>query len=455
MVTGGGGGGWPAEDSPVSEVLRTDLYELRMAASYLRRRMHGSATFSLFVRRVPPGRRFLVAAGVASCLEFLERYRLSGEDLEELARLGFDRPTLDDLATVRFSGDVMAVPEGRIVLAGEPLLEVTAPIAEAQLVETALLQLTTFPTAVASKAARCRLAAGDAMELVEFGLRRAQGAEAGTAAAWGAGIVGFAGTSNVEAALRFGMRAVGTMAHSYVEAFPDELSAFRAFAEDHPSQSTFLVDTYDTEQGIARAIEVIRALDLPHAAVRLDSGHLGELARTARRLLDEAGLASVRIFVSGNLDEHRLSELVASGAPVDGAGVGTQLAVSADAPYLETVYKLVAYEGRPVRKLSEGKASLPGAKQVWRRRGLADVVCLRHEEPPADAEALLEPVMAGGRRLLPTLSADKTLTEANRRFDEDLGRLPPAARALEGAPLEAALSPELVRLAEALRASRR
>ena len=251
------------------------------------------------------------------------------------------------------------MPEGRIVFAGEPLLEVTAPIAEAQLAETVLCNTMTFHTTAASKAARSRIAAAGTMELVDFGLRRTQGIEAGMVVARATAMVGFAATSNVEAAWQLGLTPAGTMAHSYVEAFPTETQAFRAFAEDLPEQATFLVDTYDTLGGVREAVDVIRSLGLEHrAGIRLDSGDLSVLSKESRRILDEAGLPEVRIVVSGGLDEHRIADLVAAGAPVDVAGIGTRLGVSADAPYLDTVYKLVAYDGRPVAKLSASKETL-------------------------------------------------------------------------------------------------
>ncbi len=367
----------------MGHALLTDLYELRMAASYLRRGMEEPATFSLFVRQLPPGRGFLVAAGLEACLDYLESYRFEEEELVWLERAGFDRETLERFAQLRFTGEIWAVPEGRIVLANEPLLEVSAPIAEAQLVETYLLNQVTYQSAIATKAARCRLAAGD-IELVDFALRRTHGVEAGMAVARLSAMVGFAATSNVEAARRFGLRPSGTMAHSYIEAFDDEKDAFIAFAEDRPDQVTFLVDPYDTLKGVDTAIDVIRRLGLGYPlGVRLDSGDLATLSREARRRLDDAGLERVRIFVSGGLDEYDLARFAAEELPIDAAGVGTRMGVSADAPYLDSVYKLVAFGDRPVLKLSTGKATLPGAKQVWRGKSLVeDVLSLRHEEGP-------------------------------------------------------------------------
>ena len=396
--------------------LLTDLYGLNMAASYLGRGMDRDATFSLFVRQLPSSRGFLVAAGLDDCLDHLEQFCFAADDLDYLATIGFDAAALDALVRVRFTGEVRAVPEGRIVFANEPLLEVTAPIAEAQLVESFLLNQVTMQTTLATKAARCVMAAGT-IDLVEFGFRRAQGIDAGLAAARLAVMVGFSGTSNVEAARRFGLRPVGTMAHSYVEAFPSELDAFRSFAQDRTDQSTFLVDTYDTLEGVRHAVEAIRSLGLEQeAAIRIDSGDLAAMSRRARSILDDAGLPQVRIFVSGGLDEFALQDLVASRAPIDAAGIGTRMATAADAPYLDSAYKLVTYDGRAVVKLSQDKETLPSAKQVYRRSGLNDTVCLRGEPPPtADSEALLAVVMEGGQRVGPR----DPLAAARARFQRD------------------------------------
>ena len=346
--------------------LSTDLYELNMAASYLRRGMDGPATFSLYVRDMPKQRGFLVSAGLEDCLRFLESFVFEEEELGYLREIGFDDRAIEDFRAVRFEGDVWAVPEGRIVHANEPIVEVTAPIAQAQLVEAVLLNQITLHSTLTSKAARYMLAAEGRM-LVDFAFRRAHGVEAARAAARGSAIVGFEATSNVEAAREFGLRVTGTMAHSFISAFDDERDAFRAFAEDHPNRTTFLVDTYDTIGGVQNAIEVIRDMNLTgEVGVRLDSGDLDRLSRESRRLLDRAGLDRAKIFASGGLDEHEVAELVRAGAPVDAFGIGTQLGVSADAPYVDAVYKLVEFDGRPVLKLSPAKATAPGRKQVWR-----------------------------------------------------------------------------------------
>jgi nicotinate phosphoribosyltransferase len=407
--------------------LLTDLYELNMAASYLQRGMGGEATFSLFIRQLPPARGFLVAAGLEPCLDFLEGFGLSEEELDYLGReLGFEDPVLDALGALRFGGEVWATPEGRVVYANEPLLEITAPIAVAQLVEPYLLNQITFQTTIASKAARCVLAA-PGRDLVDFSLRRTQGLDAALAVARCSAIVGFAATSNVEAARRYGLQAAGTMAHSYIESFASEKEAFRTFARDFPNRTTFLVDTYDTLNGVRTAIEVIDELRLSdHLGIRLDSGDLDELSRAARMLLDDAGLHRVRIFASGGLDEYQLDRLVRGGAPIDAFGVGTRMGVSADAPSLDSAYKLVEYDGRPMLKLSEAKATEPGRKQVF-RGPVDDVVALRDEPLSDDREPLLVPVMSGGRRTGPP----RTLETARTLFRSDVERVPEAARRVE------------------------
>ena len=438
----------------MSGALVTDLYQLNMAASYLRRRMTGPATFSLFVRSLPESRGFLVAAGLEDCLRYLETFAFGDQDCAWLRGQGFPPDSVDQFANLRFSGDVFAVPEGRVVFANEPLLEVTAPLAEGQLVETFLLNQMTFQSAVATKAARCQIAAGD-ITLIDFSLRRSHGTEAGLAVARLSAIAGFSATSNVEAAQRFGLRPAGTMAHSYIEAFPSEHAAFRAFAEDLPGRTTFLVDTYDPDRGVQTAIDVIRSLSLSgDLAVRLDSGDLVELARRTRARLDDASLPHVQILVSGGLDEYDLERFRMQGAPIDAAGIGTRLGVSADAPFLDSAYKLVAYDGRPVVKLSPGKATLPGAKQVWRRLAPhtpietgADLLAERDEPGPSGSEPLLLPVMRGGARL----GAADTIAAACDRLSTDVTRLPPRVLDLHHpTPIDVTVSPRLRALADQL-----
>ena len=427
--------------------LLTDLYELNMAVSYLRHDMAGPATFSLFARRLPPDRGFLIAAGLEDCLAFLEAFSFTEGDLAWLGSAqGFGRQDLAALRRLRFTGQVWAVPEGTAMFANEPLLEVTAPVAEAQLVETVLLNHVTFQTSVATKAARCVLAAAGS-QLVDFSFRRTQGTDAGLAVARASAIAGFSATSNTEAARRYGLTAAGTMAHSFVEAFGSEEQAFTAFAQDFPAKTTFLVDTYDTEAGVRAAIEVAHRLRLEHpTGVRLDSGDLAVLAVKARRLLDDAGLRGTRIVVSGGLDEYAIAILVASGAPIDAYGVGTKMGVSADAPYLDSAYKLTEYGGKPVMKLSEGKATLPGAKQVYRGAS-GDILALRGEPQPPRHRPMLIPVMRHGRRL----RQPEPLTASIQRCAAELAWLPSATKALRSAsPIPVTISVALTELRDRL-----
>jgi nicotinate phosphoribosyltransferase len=388
--------------------LFTDLYELTMAASYVRERMQGEATFSLFVRRLPPRRSFLVAAGLEDVLRFLERFEFSEAAIRCLRSLEmFDQGFLDGLGDVRFTGTVRAVPEGTVLFGDEPLLEVTAPLVEAQLVETAIINFVHLQTMLASKAVRSVLAARG-RPIVDFGLRRAHGVDAGMRAARCAFIAGAAMTSNVLAGCYEGIPPAGTMAHSYVTAFPSELEAFRAFARAFPHNTTLLIDTYDAVAAAHKAVIVAREMasrGARLAGVRLDSGDLVQLSQQVRRILDAAGLTEVRIFASGGLDEDEIARCLDAGAPIDAFGVGTRMNVSADAPYLDMAYKLVRYGQRDVLKLSPGKATWPGDKQVYRLRGAdgrfaRDVLALRDEPgPEGGAEPLLRTVMAGGRRV--------------------------------------------------------
>ena len=416
--------------------LLTDLYEFTMAAALVAEgRADEEATFSLFVRNLPPSRGFLVAAGLGEVVRFLRSWRFGEDDVARLAAAApFDPTFLDWLRSVRFSGRVRAIPEGRIVFANEPLLEIDAPFAEAQLLETVLLTQVTFPVAVTTKAARCREAAAG-RTLVDFGLRRAQGADAGLAAARGAAIAGFAATSDVAAAVRYGFPASGTMAHSFLTALAGndpagELGAFRTFAEHYRGDPVLLVDTWDTAGGVDHAVVVAKELAAAGgrlAGIRLDSGDIAALARLARDRLDAAGLPEVAVFASGGLDEYEIARLLAAGAPIDGFGVGTNFATSADAPTLETVYKLVAVGGRPMAKRSTGKATLPGAKQVWRRPGFSgDVLGLVGEPNPVPgAEPLLDAVD------LDTAPGDpEAVAAARRRFEDDWSQLPQKYRDL-------------------------
>jgi nicotinate phosphoribosyltransferase len=423
----------------------TDLYAVRMAAGYLRRGMTEPATFSLFPRRLPPDRGFVVSAGLLDCLDFLESFRFEQGELADLREnAGLAESDVDALAGLRFSGDVWAVPEGSLVFAQEPLLEVTAPLPQAQLVETALLNVVSFQSTVATKAARCRIAAGGA-DLVDFAARRTHGFEAAIAVTRVCAMVGFAGTDHVAAAGRFGLPPVGTMAHSYVQAFADERAAFRAYAEDFPDSAVFLVDTYDTLAGVRAAVEVAIELGLTgdRFGVRFASGDVLELAGETRKPLDEAGLVQARIMVSGGLDEYELARLSAAEAPIDSYGVGTKMGACADAP--STGYELVEYAGRPVARHIPGKETLPGAKQVYRRgSGDQDVLTLRDEPVPAGYHALLGPVMWAGRRLRGKYGLD----QARRRFERDLLWLPRGARRLrDPEPVRVGRSAPLAELA--------
>ncbi|MGZ5214529.1 MAG: nicotinate phosphoribosyltransferase [Actinomycetota bacterium] len=419
--------------------LLTDLYELNMAASYLRRDMTAPATFSLYIRNLPPGRGFLVAAGLEACLDALESFSFDEDELGYLRAIGFDERDVEAFRAVRFDGEVWAMHEGRVVHAGEPIMEVTASLPAAQLVETLLLNQVTLHTTLASKAARYRLAAPD-KDLVDFAFRRTHGREAAMAIARDSAIVGFTATSNVEAARRYGLRVAGTMAHSFIEAFPSEIEAFRAFAQDHPDRTTFLVDTYDTLNGVGNAIEVVNEMGLTgRIGIRLDSGDVDALSRGARALLDEAGLTDARIFASGGLDELEVQKLVADGAPVDAFGIGTQMGVSADAPFVDSVYKLTDIDGRPVLKLSAGKETAPGRKQTWREPD-ADVLALRDEPGPPGVEPLLEPMMRDGVRT----SSAPSIEEMRERFNADLAALPARTRRLRDA------TPVAVRHSDAL-----
>jgi len=416
--------------------LLTDLYEFTMAAALLAEgRADAPAIFSLFIRNLPPSRGFLVAAGLHEAVRFLREWRF---DEEAVARLGraapFDPAFLDWLSEVRFSGRVRAVPEGRIVFANEPLIEVDAPFGAAQLLETVLLNLFTFPTAVTTKAARCREAA-QGRALVDFALRRAQGADAGMVVARAAAITGFVATSNVAGADRYGLPASGTMAHSFVTALAGgsaagELAAFRAFAEHYRGDPVLLVDTWDTAVGIDHAIVVAKELAASGrrvAGVRLDSGDIVALARLARKRFDAAGLPDVAVFASGGLDEYEIARLLAAGAPIDGFGVGTNFAVSADDPTLESVYKLVAVDGQPMAKRSTGKATLPGAKQVWRKPGFGgDVLALADE---ANAVPGSEPLLEEVDLTADVGDAEATAT-ARQRFEADWSALPKQYRDL-------------------------
>lgn len=422
-----------------------------MAHAYFELGMRDTAVFELFVRRLPQTRRFLLAAGLEQAIEYAEQLRFTADDLEFLSDLGtFSSRFLDYLGTVRFTGSMHAMSEGTPFFADEPILRVTAPILEAQLLESRILNICHFQTLIASKAARCVIAAGG-RHLVDFGLRRAHEADAGLLAARAAYLAGFDATATVEAGRRFGIPLSGTMAHSFIEAHDREEQAFRNFLMSSPGATTLLVDTYDTERAVNRVIALTRSLDArPDGrriqAVRIDSGDLARQAYLARAMLDAAGCHDIQIVLSGGLDEHVIAELVTGGVPVDAFGVGTALDVSTDAPALDMAYKLEEYAGKPRRKRSPGKATWPGTKQVFRERdgsgGLVrDLIALADEQ--THGQPLLIPVMQQGRRIgsLPRLAE---IREYCRRETQ---ALPPTLRDLREGP-----SPFPVLISDTLRA---
>ncbi|WP_316179775.1 MULTISPECIES: nicotinate phosphoribosyltransferase [unclassified Bradyrhizobium] len=414
-----------------SSALLTDLYQLNMVQAYLEAGQTQTAVFEFFVRKLPPQRNFLVAAGLEQALEFLRGLRFSDDELSWLVRSGrFSASLIRYIADFRFSGDVHAMPEGTVFFANEPILRVTAPLPEAQLVETRLINLLHFQSLIASKAARMALLAPNKL-LVDFGLRRAHGAEAGLLAARASYIGGFAGTATVLAEKCFGIPSYGTMAHSFVQSFDDETAAFEAFARAIPKDLVLLIDTYDTEMAARKVVALaprLRALGISIRGVRIDSGDLVALSRSVRRILDEGDLEDVTIFVSGGIDEEALFSFACEAAPIDGVGIGTSLATSSDAPALDCAYKLQEYAGTPRRKRSTGKATWPGRKQVWRRYDpdghmASDV--LSTEDDVREGEALIVPVLQQGR----PVTHQPSLQDIRAYARTQLGRLP---RALEG-----------------------
>jgi len=438
----------PASDPPSSALL-TDLYELTMLQAYRASGMNDVASFELFVRALPPRRSFLLVAGLEQVVDYLLALRFTDEEIDWRATTGrFGPDFLESLRDFRFSGDLDAMPEGTVAFSDEPLLRVTAPLREAQLIESRVLNLVHLQTLVASKAARCVLAAAG-RPLIDFGLRRAHGAEAGLLSARASYLAGFAGTATVEAGQRFGVPIFGTMAHSFVQAHDDEALAFANFARAQPRNTTLLIDTYDTARAAHKVVELARG-GVAVQGVRIDSGDLAAHAREVRRILDEGGLAQTRIFASGNLDEDRLGELVSAGAPIDAFGVGTRMNVSADAPFLDCAYKLVEYAGQPRRKRSEGKATWPGRKQVFRSFGAQGRMCgdlMTLDSERAPGEPLLEPVLRGGARVKGAPSLD----ELRARAQQQLAALPESLRALAAAaPYAVTVAPALQALAATL-----
>jgi nicotinate phosphoribosyltransferase len=388
--------------------LLTDLYQLTMLQAYWQHRMDKVAAFELFVRKLPEQRGFLVAAGLEQALDFIEQARFSDDELKWIEGAGTFAPGFADwLRGLRFTGEVWAMPEGTVFFPNEPVLRVVAPIAQAQWLETRILNLVHFQTVIASKAARAVLSA-KGRGLIDFGLRRAHGAEAGALAARAAYLAGFAGTATAIAGPRFGIPVFGTMAHSFVQAHDDEAQAFVDFAESFPNNAMLLIDTYDTvaaARKVAAIAPKLAARGIRIKGVRLDSGDLDALSRAVRAVLDAAGLRDTVIFASGNLDEHRVQALVEAGAPIDSFGVGTSLTTSSDAPFLDAIYKLQEYDGVARRKRSASKATWPGRKQVWRRTNpdrtfAGDSVRLVDEK--GVGTPLLECAMRDGRRVAPS-----------------------------------------------------
>lgn len=419
-----------------TSLLLTDLYQLTMLQAYFDQGMTDTAVFEFFVRKLPPERNFLMAAGLEQVLDFLEDLHFTPQELDWLASCGrFHRRFVDSLRELRFTGDVQAMPEGTIFFPDEPILRVVAPLPLAQLVETRIINLLQFQTLVASKAARIRLAA-PTKQLVDFGLRRAHGAEAGLLSARASYLAGFNGSSTVLAGMKWGIPLFGTMAHSFIQAHEREIEAFEHFARSYPHASTMLIDTYDTEAAAQRLAPLAAKLareGIRIQAVRLDSGDLAEHARKVRRILDQAGLTDVSIFASGNLDEYKLAEFSAAGAPIDGFGVGTRMNTSADRPYLDCAYKLQEYAGMARRKRSEGKATWPGRKQVYRRYGETGLMSgdvLTTADVDQAGKPLLVPVMQQGRRLASSPALDVVREYAR----VELATLAAPLRALTQAP---------------------
>ncbi|SET33827.1 nicotinate phosphoribosyltransferase [Nitrosospira multiformis] len=437
----------------LSSPLLTDHYQLTMLESYLQQGMQETAVFELFFRKLPPTRNFLVAAGLEQALEFLENLHFSAGELAWL-RARFGPALVNYLEQFRFTGDVHAMPEGTLFFPDEPILRITAPLPQAQFVESRLINLLHFETLIASKAARSVLVAPGKL-LVDFGMRRAHGAEAALLAARASYLAGFSGTSTVLAAAIYGMPSFGTVAHSYIQAHTDETAAFEHLVRCHPENSTLLIDTYDTEAAAIKVVTLARKLaqdGIEVSGVRLDSGDLGMHARCVRRILDEGRLEKTRIFASGNLNENRVQELISSGAPIDGFGVGTALDVSSDAPALDCAYKLQEYAGKARRKRSEGKATWPGRKQVYRKydpdgRAVRDVVALEKDDPH-EGEPLIVPMMRNGRRI-DGINGNRKLEAIRRQTVANYACLPEPLRSLETAcayPVE--ISPSLQALAK-------
>ena len=435
-----------------SLALLTDLYQLTMAQTYFQSQRLDPATFSLFIRSYPPNRGYFVAAGLQDVLEFLEQFAVDSTGIDYLhSRRLFADDFLDLLKGLKFTGDVWAIPEGRLAFTDEPFLEVTAPIIEAQIVETFIINQVNLQSLIATKAARC-VHAASGRAVVDFALRRAHGIDAGMKVARASYLAGFTGTSNVRAGQEYGIPIVGTMAHSFVSSFEREMDAFRAFIASFPNNSILLIDTYDTLAGARKAVEIAKEMAANGQrlqGVRIDSGDLKKLAIEVRRIFDEAGLKSVKIIGSGGLDEFDLADFTVADVPYDSYGVGTKMGVSADAPWFDIAYKLVEYDERPVLKLSTGKVSWPGKKQVFRMRDergqlQKDVIALREENIPG-TDPLLQKVMASGEVAV----RRPTLEEIRDNFMGEFKRLSDPIKAIRNpASYPVEISPQLTKLRE-------
>ena len=415
------------------DALLTDLYQLTMLQTYYENGMEDTAVFELFVRRLPEHRNFMVFAGLEQVLEYLENLHFSQEDLEWLERSGkFNAEFVDRLEKFQFLGDVDAMPEGTVFFPNEPVLRVTASLPQAQFIESRLINILHYQTLIASKAARCRLVAPD-KTLIDFGMRRAHGAEAALLAARANYIVGFDGTATVQAEKNFGIPAFGTMAHSYIQSHQSESQAFENYANSHPDDVVLLIDTYDTKRGAEKVVRLAKSLrkkGITIKAVRLDSGDLLDLSASVRCILDDGDCCDIRLFASGGLDEYAIAELIESNCPIDAFGIGTRLNISQDSPSLDCVYKLQEYAGQARRKKSEGKTTWPGCKQVYRRRANngsfdGDLVTLA-SDVRGEGEALIVPVMRKGKRIKPA----ETLECIRERSSDQLTSLPKYLTAL-------------------------
>jgi len=428
--------------------LFTDLYELTMAASYYDHGMFEPATFSLFIRKYPTSRRYFISAGLADVLDYLKDLKFASDDLNYLEETGLFKPGfLSYLEKFRFTGDVFAIPEGRLFFVNEPIIEITAPLIESQIVETFIINAINLQVMIATKASRCVHVAWP-RKLVDFSLRRTHGIDAGMKVARASFIGGFEGTSNVLAGKIYGIPIFGTMAHSFVISFEKEIDAFRAFAQSFPENVVLLVDTYDTVSGTVKAAEVGREMALKGQklkGVRLDSGDIAHLSREVRKILKRTGLRETTIFASGAFDEYKIQRILDQAGDIDSFGVGTKMGVSADAPYLDMAYKLVKYAGRPVLKLSPEKITLASEKQIFRfttSKGKLkrDVIGLR-EDKLEGGEPLLNRVMTRGK----VISEFSDLFHIQKVFLDEFSKLDFKLKSLEKKETEyrVSLSPRL------------